>query len=120
MGAPYGMAGGMPGSKGLNSLVIKSGKVLNLGGKCSVPVKAGDMFRLQTPGGGGWGAEQSEQEDMDTGEVYVSNVLLTQPPPNTHWSLLFLNEFTVEDLLIASLRLFHGSTTLCEKKFLQF
>eukprot|EP00090_Calanus_glacialis_P029316 TRINITY_DN4705_c0_g1_i1.p1 TRINITY_DN4705_c0_g1~~TRINITY_DN4705_c0_g1_i1.p1 ORF type:complete len:1288 (+),score=342.01 TRINITY_DN4705_c0_g1_i1:47-3910(+) len=71
--APYGMAGGMPGSKGLNTLVTKSGRVLNLGGKCSVPVKAGDLFRLQTPGGGGWGADQSEQEDMETGEVYVGN-----------------------------------------------
>ena len=38
-----------------------------------MPVKAGDLFRLQTPGGGGWGADQSEQEDMETGEVYVGN-----------------------------------------------
>ena len=31
---------------------------MNLGGKCSVPVEQGDMFRLQTPGGGGYGPVQ--------------------------------------------------------------
>ncbi len=36
-----------------------NGRVLNLGGKCSVPVEPGDMFCLQTPGGGGWGKKAS-------------------------------------------------------------
>jgi hypothetical protein len=39
--------------------VKKNGRVLNLGGKCSVPVEPGDLFRLQTPGGGGWGHKAS-------------------------------------------------------------
>ena len=38
--------------------VTRDGRTLNLGGKCSVPVQQGDMFRLQTPGGGGYGPVQ--------------------------------------------------------------
>lgn len=71
--APYGMAGGMPGSKGLNTLISKEGRILNLGGKCSVPVKAGDMFRLQTPGGGGWGKDPLREEKFKTLDIHVEN-----------------------------------------------
>ena len=63
--APYGMAGGGPGRKGLNSLVTTDGRNLNLGGKCSVPVQAGDTFHLRTPGGGGYGAAQEEGGEME-------------------------------------------------------
>ena len=59
--APYGMEGGGAGTKGLNTIVTKEGRKLNLGGKCSVPVQAGDVFRLQTPGGGGYGELEVEQ-----------------------------------------------------------
>ena len=53
---PYGLNGGHPGAKGQNLLLRSQDNVLiNLGGKCSVPVKAGDVFILKTPGGGGWG-----------------------------------------------------------------
>jgi N-methylhydantoinase B/oxoprolinase/acetone carboxylase alpha subunit len=34
---------------------VSDGVLVNLGGKCSVPVEAGDIFTLKTPGGGGWG-----------------------------------------------------------------
>ena len=60
--SPYGMAGGGPGAKGLNTLVTNEGRKLNLGGKCSVPVNAGDVFHLRTPGGGGYGAAQEDGE----------------------------------------------------------
>ena len=53
--APYGLAGGEPGLRGVNTLTTNSGRRLNLGGKCSVSVGPGDVFSLQTPGGGGWG-----------------------------------------------------------------
>ncbi len=54
--APYGLAGGQPGARGQNLLRRSTdGVVLNLGGKCAVPVEAGDVFILKTPGGGGWG-----------------------------------------------------------------
>ena len=37
-----------------------AGRLLNLTGKCSIPVTAGDMFRLQTPGGGGYGSPEEK------------------------------------------------------------
>ena len=55
--APYGLAGGRPGVRGVNCLLTAAGRRLNLGGKCSVTVGPGDVFSLQTPGGGGWGGE---------------------------------------------------------------
>lgn len=58
--APYGLAGGGDGAKGSNSLLRRNGVLLNLGAKCSVPIHAGDSFRLLTPGGGGYGVEDKE------------------------------------------------------------
>ncbi|XP_047381473.1 5-oxoprolinase isoform X3 [Sciurus carolinensis] len=52
---PYGLQGGEPGARGLNLLIRKDGRTVNLGGKTSVPVYPGDVFCLHTPGGGGYG-----------------------------------------------------------------
>ncbi|XP_064910786.1 5-oxoprolinase isoform X2 [Columba livia] len=52
---PYGMAGGHPGARGLNLLLRRDGRTVSLGGKSSVTVEPGDVFRLLTPGGGGYG-----------------------------------------------------------------
>ena len=55
---PYGLNGGEPGSRGQNLLLRGRDEVMvNLGGKCSVPVESGDIFILKTPGGGGWGRQ---------------------------------------------------------------
>ncbi|RDW94054.1 uncharacterized protein DSM5745_01376 [Aspergillus mulundensis] len=54
---PYGMAGGQPAARGVNLWIRKSGQVINVGGKASCYVKAGDRLRICTPGGGGYGAE---------------------------------------------------------------
>lgn len=51
---PYGLAGGEPGQTGKNTL-IRNGKRQNIGAKASIPVDAGDVFLLETPGGGGYG-----------------------------------------------------------------
>jgi 5-oxoprolinase (ATP-hydrolysing) len=48
--APFGLAGGEPGSSGRNLL---NGK--DVGGKASFDVVPGDRFRVETPGGGGFG-----------------------------------------------------------------
>jgi 5-oxoprolinase (ATP-hydrolysing) len=53
--APYGLAGGQPGKRGLNLLIRKGGHVIGLGGKNEVRVAPGDRIRLETPGGGGFG-----------------------------------------------------------------
>ena len=54
--APYGLNGGQNGGKGMNLLQRAGAKgVTNLGAKCAIDVGVGDVFMLQTPGGGGWG-----------------------------------------------------------------
>jgi N-methylhydantoinase B/oxoprolinase/acetone carboxylase alpha subunit len=52
---PYGLRGGQPGRAGRNSL-IRDGKVLPVAGKASFEARAGDILRIETPGGGGYGA----------------------------------------------------------------
>lgn len=58
--APYGMSGGGEGKVGVNTWLKQTDGVVrrkvNLGGKASVRVAAGDRLVLHTPGGGGWGA----------------------------------------------------------------
>ncbi|XP_065676519.1 5-oxoprolinase-like isoform X3 [Hydra vulgaris] len=72
---PYGLKGGEPGSKGLNLLILADGYVINLGAKTSVPVKAGDLYRMLTPGGGGFGfpsdsiSETQEKKKMRYDEL---------------------------------------------------
>jgi len=40
-------------------LKFRGGRVVNLGAKNSIAVNAGDVFYLQTPGGGGYGAQSN-------------------------------------------------------------
>ncbi len=53
---PYGLKGGEPGQRGRNLLIRKDGRTISLGGKNEVLVAPGDRIRLETPGGGGYGA----------------------------------------------------------------
>ena len=57
MVAPHGICGGEDGQCGKNS-VIRDGKEVDIGGKNSVLLNAGDSIRIETPGGGGYGNEQ--------------------------------------------------------------
>jgi 5-oxoprolinase (ATP-hydrolysing) len=52
---PYGMAGGSPGGLGRHWIARADGSVTPMQGCDSVPVDAGDVFVLETPGGGGYG-----------------------------------------------------------------
>jgi N-methylhydantoinase B len=56
---PYGLNGGEPGVVGGNSLV-RQGKTIQLPGKVSLDLEAGDLLQIETPGGGGWGKMQDE------------------------------------------------------------
>ncbi|XP_041376521.1 5-oxoprolinase-like [Gigantopelta aegis] len=77
---PYGMNGGEPGQTGKNLLFYKDGRIINLGAKTSVRVGPGDIFHLETPGGGGFGpvtdrevskpAGKKRRHDMMTGSVH--------------------------------------------------
>ncbi len=51
---PYGLAGGEAGAPGRNTLVTSDGDKA-LPGKMRFEVVAGDVLRIESPGGGGWG-----------------------------------------------------------------
>jgi 5-oxoprolinase (ATP-hydrolysing) len=53
--APYGMAGGSPGALGRHWIERADGTIVPMAGCDSVAVGAGDLFVLETPGGGGYG-----------------------------------------------------------------
>jgi len=55
--APYGQAGGGPGAPGRN-LLIRRGKKKLLGSKANLQVEPGDILRIETPGGGGYGRKR--------------------------------------------------------------
>jgi N-methylhydantoinase B len=61
---PYGLAGGMPGASGSASLIDSKETVQVLPSKCSVQVRKGDRIRIETPGGGGWGAPENSKSDV--------------------------------------------------------
>ncbi|HLB79356.1 MAG TPA: hydantoinase B/oxoprolinase family protein [Dongiaceae bacterium] len=52
---PYGMAGGEPGAVGRNYVARADGRVEELPATARVEVAAGDVFVIETPGGGGYG-----------------------------------------------------------------
>ncbi len=53
---PWGAAGGEPGRPGRNQLE-RDGRRQALPGKTVIGVETGDVIRLETPGGGGWGPQ---------------------------------------------------------------
>jgi 5-oxoprolinase (ATP-hydrolysing) len=55
---PYGMAGGEPGVTGRNAVQRNDGKVTQLDACASVEMNSGDVFIIETPGGGGYGPVQ--------------------------------------------------------------
>jgi 5-oxoprolinase (ATP-hydrolysing) len=57
--APFGMAGGEPGAKGLNRVVRADGRVEELRHVDKTQVQAGDVFIIETPGGGGYGVPEA-------------------------------------------------------------
>jgi 5-oxoprolinase (ATP-hydrolysing) len=56
--APHGMAGGAAGMRGLNYVLRGDGVRLQLGAFERVEMRRGDVFVIETPGGGGYGAPQ--------------------------------------------------------------
>lgn len=53
---PYGISGGEPGKSGRNILYSDSGYT-ELPPKASFDVQRGNVLRIETPGGGGWGSK---------------------------------------------------------------
>jgi N-methylhydantoinase B len=56
---PYGLEGGGDGAAG-RAVVTKAegGEEIELPGKCSLQLKQGDVLRIETPGGGGYGGSE--------------------------------------------------------------
>lgn len=54
---PWGIAGGEPGAPGENWLLPGGAeeRAERLPDKCTIRLRAGDVVRILTPGGGGWG-----------------------------------------------------------------
>jgi N-methylhydantoinase B/oxoprolinase/acetone carboxylase alpha subunit len=57
---PWGLAGGEPGAPGENWLLPGGDEARPepLLDKCTIELRAGDVLRMLTPGGGGWGAAE--------------------------------------------------------------
>jgi len=55
---PYGMAGGKAGSPGRNRVVRANGDIVQLGACDRLEVHGGDVFVIETPGGGGYGKSE--------------------------------------------------------------
>jgi 5-oxoprolinase (ATP-hydrolysing) len=53
---PYGMAGGLPGALGRNRIERANGAVQELQGADKAQMEPGDVFVIETPGGGGFGS----------------------------------------------------------------
>ncbi len=59
---PYGLAGGEPGRTGRNSVIRADGSVEELAGTARVEMNPGDVFVVETPGGGGFGRAARHRE----------------------------------------------------------
>ena len=53
--APFGLAGGGDGSPGVNRIERADGGAEELGSSASAQMEPGDVFVVETPGGGGFG-----------------------------------------------------------------
>ena len=54
---PFGLAGGEPGQCGNNYVVRANGDLVRLKGNDEVEMSTGDLFVMETPGGGGFGED---------------------------------------------------------------
>ena len=62
---PYGLAGGAPGALGRNWVERADGRREEFGGTHTIAVGAGDVFVIETPGGGGYGRAEDAKNAAD-------------------------------------------------------
>jgi N-methylhydantoinase B len=63
---PYGLEGGAPGKPGRNTL-LRGNKRVPLGGKARFQARAGDVLRVETPGGGAYGRPKAPLRNSSPG-----------------------------------------------------
>ena len=56
--APFGLAGGDDAKRGSNAIRRTNGRVEELAGCAEAQLAPGDVFIIETPGGGGFGPNQ--------------------------------------------------------------
>ncbi len=61
--APFGLDGGAPGALGRNWVERANGERTELSGTDSTQMTPGDVFVIETPGGGGYGEARKREED---------------------------------------------------------
>ncbi|WP_455140908.1 hydantoinase B/oxoprolinase family protein [Candidatus Hodarchaeum mangrovi] len=59
---PYGLFGGEAGAKGINIKITKDNKEIQLPGRVIISLKVGESLKIMTPGGGGYGKRESEDD----------------------------------------------------------
>jgi N-methylhydantoinase B len=58
---PWGLAGGSPAAAGRNELLQPGRAPATLPSKFTLQLEPGDQLRIETPGGGGWGAPPQDE-----------------------------------------------------------
>jgi N-methylhydantoinase B len=58
---PWGLAGGADGAPGKTFITRQDGSVETMPGKFSTRLRKGERIRIESPGGGGWGASRPRQ-----------------------------------------------------------
>jgi len=58
---PFGLAGGATGAPGINRIMRADGRVESLPGTASAKMGVGDVFIIETPGGGGYGTPSEDE-----------------------------------------------------------
>lgn len=71
---PYGLFGGGPGTVGKN-VIIRNGKREEKPGKFYASVKKGDILRIETPGGGGYGDGLMRSKSLRSEKITVKGGL---------------------------------------------
>ncbi len=66
---PYGMAGGEAAQVGRNRVIRSNGSTVELAGSAKIEMHRGDVFVIETPGGGGYGAS-TDSDNNSSQEVH--------------------------------------------------
>ena len=72
---PYALFDGESGTRGANTLITKNGIYVNLGSRAEIDVNPGDIFLLETPGGGGYGNSLENVHDQKSTKVLYSRFI---------------------------------------------
>jgi N-methylhydantoinase B len=76
---PYGLAGGEDGAPGRTEILRADGSIELMPSKGSTRLRRGERVRIETPGGGGWGAAQGLRASPEGAPVQNASADHTEP-----------------------------------------